>query len=402
MKNYLSIALAITTLAFTSCEDDDENITPDVIEVVAPATYSFERDGENTVSFSGQTARIQMSQEIISEMLDFENATEASLFDMFSNENSPFENESLNTIDKNVKSKVAASADYFGTDAAASAEIKAFFETQLSLQVSEIFPAQMTVASQGIAGQIPDGESTRYINAQGLEYDQIFGKGLTGALMLDQILNNYLSPAVLDNGANRANNDAEILAEGKSYTEMEHKWDEAFGYIYGNAADAANANATIGLDDNFLNRYVGQVDSDDDFEGIAQEIFNAFKLGRAAIVAKNYQVRDEQAAILRAKISELMAVRSVYYLEQGRNFLEAGQLGTAFHDISEGYGFIYSLQFTQNPDTNAPYFTKAEVDGFLSQFTVGDGLWEVTSETLTTMSTAIAARFDFTVEQAGS
>ncbi len=51
--------------------------------------------------------------------------------------------------------------------------------------------------------------------------------------MTDQILNNYLSPAVLDAGDNVTKNDNDILADGKDYTTMEHKWDEAFGYLYG-------------------------------------------------------------------------------------------------------------------------------------------------------------------------
>jgi len=403
MKNYLTIFLAITAIAFTSCEDDDNPVTVEQqIEVVAPATYSFERNGENTVSFSGQTTRIQMAEELVSAMLAFDTTTETTLLDMFSNENDPFALEALNTSDKSIKSKIAASTDYFSQNSATSSEIRAFFESQLNAQISEVFPNQMTAAAVGVAGQIADQESTRYVNAKGLEYDQITTLGLVGALMADQILNNYLSPAVLDPGTNIEDNNAGVLVEGKPYTDMEHKWDEAFGYVYGASPDAENANSTIGLDDSFMNKYIGRVDGDNDFAGIAQDIFNAFKLGRAAIVANDYDLRDAQAEILRIKLSEVIGVRSVYYLQQGKNALEAGNLGTAFHDLSEGYGFIYSLQFTRNPDTNAPYLSRQEVEGILSQFTAGNGLWEITPATLDLISTTIADRFDFTVAQAGS
>ncbi len=405
MKNYYTIALAVTTLAFASCEDDDSNSSVNgsqSTEVVAPATYSFERNGESTVSFSGQTTRIQMSQELVSAMNDFDNATETSLSNMFSNENNPFPNEELNASDKSVKSKVAASTDYFGNNAAASATIKAFFEARLSDQINEVFPAQMTAASVGVAGQIADGESTRYVNAQGFEYNQIVAKSLIGALMVDQALNNYLSTSVLDATTNIEDNDTSVLVEGTTYTNMEHKWDEAFGYVYGNAVDAANANATVGTDDNFLNKYLGRVDGDSDFTGIAQDIFDAFKLGRAAIVAGDYELRDEQAEILRIKLSEVVGIRAVYYLQQGKNAIEANNYGTAFHDLSEGFGFIYSLQFTRNPDTDAPYLSAEEVAEIINTLTVGNGLWEVTPETLDTISETIAARFDFTVAQAGS
>ena len=130
------------------------------------------------------------------------------------------------------------------------------------------------------------------------------------------------------------------------------------------------------------------------------------KLGRAAIVAKDYSVRNEQANILRELVSTVIGVRAVYYLQQGKNALDqpSPDFGGGFHDLSEGYGFIYSLQFTRQPNSDAPYFTKAEVDAFLVDLLDdgANGLWDVTPATLDAISAAIAERFDFTVEQAGS
>ncbi|MGC1516465.1 MAG: DUF4856 domain-containing protein, partial [Maribacter sp.] len=93
-----------------------------------------------------------------------------------------------------------------------------------------------------------------------------------------------------------------------------------------------------------------------------------------------------------------------YYLQQARPSLsqENPAYGTAFHDLSEGYGFIYSLQFTRKPNSNEPYFTKAEVDAFLVDLLDDgpNGLWDVEDETLETMATNIAERFDFTLAAA--
>ena len=220
--------------------------------------------------------------------------------------------------------------------------------------------------------------------------------------MADQMLNNYLGIAVLDAGDNQTNNDNDVLESGKNYTTMEHKWDEAYGYLFGTATSESNPVPTIGDDDSFLNKYLGRVDGDDDFTGIAQEIYDAFKLGRAAIVAKNYTVRDEQAAIIRQKVSEVIAIRAVYYLQQGKSQL-GSSMGGAFHDLSEGFGFVYSLRFTRNPDTSASYFTKSEVDGFIDDLQAGnDGFWSITGTTLDAISQAIADKFDFTVAEAGS
>ncbi|MEL7340807.1 MAG: DUF4856 domain-containing protein, partial [Bacteroidota bacterium] len=349
-KRILPFFIALM-IVLTACDKTPE------ITIDNPATYAFTRDGQSTVSFSGQTDRIKMGGELGSAMKDFDNSTAELLLEMYRNETasgedaSPFADASLNSSTKSIKSKVAASRDFFSTNTVDAAAIKADFETWINAQIDEVFPAQNELAAAGVPGQIADGSSTRYINAKGLEYDQAVVKGLIGALMADQMLNNYLGTAVLDEGTNREDNDAGTVAEGKSYTNMEHKWDEAYGYLYGTSADAASPNATIGADDAFLNKYVGRVEGDDDFAGIADEIYQAFKLGRAAIVAGDYETRDEQADIIREKVSEVIAIRAVYYLIQGKNGLEAAtpDFGAAFHDLSEGYGFIYSLQFTRIP-----------------------------------------------------
>ena len=215
--------------------------------------------------------------------------------------------------------------------------------------------------------------------------------------MVDQILNNYLSSGVLDEASNRSDNDAGIVATDKNYTTMEHKWDEAFGYLYG----LDNAITPELNKDKFLNKYLSRVEGDTDFTGIASDIYNAFKLGRAAIANKDYTTRDAQAEILKEKISEIVGIRAVYYLQQGKNSLSPN-VQDSFHDLSEGLGFVYSLQFTRKPNSNDAYFTKAEVDGFMSTLQAGNGFWDVTEENLDEISNTIAAKFNFTVDQAGS
>jgi hypothetical protein len=382
------------------CETGTEN--PD--EIDNPDSYTFEREGESTVNFGGQTTRLLMGDELLAALTNPENTFET-LNGMYAHEEgeADFEDADLNASDKNIRSKTAASADYFSTNATDQALIRADFEGWIQAQVDEVFPNWGVAAEAGTAGQLPDGESTRYVSGSGLEFNQLFNKGLIGALAADQALNNYLSPAVLDEGDNRANNDAGTPEEGKSYTTMEHKWDEAYGYVYGLNADPSDPNADLGAD-SFLNKYIGRVEGDADFTGIAEEIFQAFKLGRAAIVAGNYEVRDEQADFIREKISEIIGIRAVYYLQQGKAALEqeTPSFGTAFHDLSEGYGFIYSLQFTRKPGADGPYFSKTESEAFLIDLMDDgeNGLWDVEPATLDAIAEAIAERFTFTMEQA--
>ena len=410
MNRYRILAATVLGGLFllSSCGDDD--LSGPVIDL--PESYSFSREGQSTVDFSGQTTRILMGEELISAMLDFDNATAETLLEMYRNETAtggdanPFARADLNAATKSIKSKVAASRDFFFTNTTEASVIKNDFETWINAQVNEVFPARNNLAAEGVAGQLADGTSTRWVNAKGLEYNQAVGKGLIGALMLDQALNNYLGTAVLDEADNRTNNDNEVVADGQVYTTMEHKWDEAFGYVYGTSVDPSNPNATIGEDDSFLNKYVGRVESDADFIGHADDIFQAFKTGRAAIVGKAYDLRDQEAALLRIRLSEVIAIRAVYYLQQGKNGLDQDvpNYGTAFHDLSEGFGFIYSLRFTRRPNSNEPFFTREEVDGFLNDI-YGDlpnGFWDVTPATLDAVSDAIVAKFGFTIAQAGS
>lgn len=427
MRKITYIITVLSTLFFASCSSDDDGIdittcadgvmngdetgidcgggcAPCETAIENPEIYVFFRNGENTVNFSGQTTRIKMGQELLSNFNVPTNSLKK-LKGMFAHEegSDDFEDAFLNASDKSLRSKVAASADYFSTNATDQAMIRTTVDGFISAQVNEVYPNWEVVAAPGTAGQIADGERTRYISGQGLEYNQLFAKSLIGSLMADQMLNNYLSTSVLDEGENVGNNDGGVVEEGKPYTTMEHKWDEAYGYAYGLNTDPSDPNADLGAD-SFLNEYIERAESDDDFSGVADEVFQAFKLGRAAIVAKKYDVRDEQANIIRENISKVIAIRAIYYLQGGKSklSLETPNYGGAFHSLSEAYGFIYSLQFTRNPNTEEPYFSKSETEAFSTSL-LGDGengLWDVTPDTLDAISEAIAARFDFTVAQA--
>ncbi len=383
----------------TPCDTGSENT------IENPATYAFERNGSSTVDFSGQTTRLKMGGEFLSALSDNANTVEQ-LQAMFAHEegNTDFSDADLNASDKSIKSKTAASKDLFGDNATDQAAIRADFDSWISGQVDEVFVNWETTASPGVAGQVPQGERVRYINAQGLEYNQMIAKSLIGALTLDQIVNNYLSPAVLDEGQNREDNDAGRVEEGKSFTTMEHKWDEAYGYLFGLNTDTANPVAGENDGDRFLGSYIGQVAADPDFSDLISASYEAFKLGRAAIVAKDYAVRDEQAAIIKAKLALVPSVRGVFYLQAGKNALAeiVPDYGGGFHALSEAYGFIYSLQFAQDPATGKAYFTKAEVDALLEQLLADgeNGLWNVTPETLDSISEVIATKFGFSVVQA--
>lgn len=406
-KSYSALALIpLLILTLISCKEEGDNNTIVGQTINAPATYRFERNGESSVSYSGQSERLAMGKELNAALLDFGKSAK-SLKEMYANADAngndvnPFTDPNLNASSKSLRSKTAASYTLFNSNTTESVAIRGEFDAWIEAQVNIIFPAESSTAEAGQPGQIADGTAARYVNGQGLEYNQAFAKSLIGALVVDQMLNNYLEIAVLEGETALADNDAGLLVEDQNYTNMEHKWDEAYGYLFGGALDGAAPLASLGGDDDFLNKYLGRVNDDPDFAGIAVEIYNALKLGRAAIVAKNYVLRDQQVAIIKEQISKVVAIRAVYYLQTAKLALLGGEKGTAFHDLSEAYGFIYSLRFTQNHATGSPYFSPMEVRDYLNDM-LGDGVngfWDLQISTLDAVSNSIATRFDFTPAQ---
>ena len=383
MNNITTILRYLFILAFPlfiiSCDSDDEEIA---IEITVPANYEFLRDGVSTVSFSGQTTRLNQVDEIYG-ALNSNTYNETQLDEMFA-DGAGFTDSALNGTGKNVRGKTSAGC------AAGNSATQAQFDAQIADFANNVVPAWSNDASAGIAGKLTDASRSIHVNAKGHEIDQTFVKGLIGGMTLDQIVNNYLQPCQLESGSRKDDNTNGVLSSGKNYTDMEHKWDEAFGYLYGQEEDAKRAD--LGSAPNgkgtTLNKYFKKV-NDSNQPGIAEIVYNAFKKGRAAIVAGDYQVRDAQANIIQIHLSKVIGYKAVDYLNGYMSKMAAGNTADAFHALSEGYGFIMSLQFTNN-GSNAPYFTKAEADAMLAKI---DDFWTVQDSDLTSMVNDIKSKF---------
>jgi hypothetical protein len=399
LNKILLSTLLVTGLTITSCSNDDIAADDQTNNYSVPATYAFERNATTSVDFSGQSSRLLMLEEmgaIIKEAATNGNEVSQSLLSqMYSNTNNAFKDASLNTSGKQLKDKTAASKDYFqlflgGGSTTEKLDVQSLFETQLNLANLASLGA---TASAGIAGVYLDGNSKRLFAANGLEPQQVILKGLMGAVFIDQTVNGYLSKDKLDGGTNKINNTNKIVAEGKTYTDMEHFWDEGYGYIYG--VDGTK----------FWSSYIDQVNADVDFNTVKLDIQLAFRTGRAAIVANDYVTRDAQIDIIKTKLALVPAVRAVYYLQEGKGKLTIDRGAKAFHGLSEAYGFILSLRYTNKPGTDSPYFTKLEVDAMLNSMISGtNGLWDIDklAPKLDILSEQIAARFGFTVAQAAA
>ena len=366
MKNIIfkSMFLSLALFVF-SCDSDNDNNNTNTI--VAPDTYEFTRNGESSVSFSGQTTRLLQAEELY-DALNSSEATETGLDLMFngdSNGSAGFADASLNGTSKIIGSKTAAST------LAGSATTKARFDDMITDFATNVVPNWGSDAGVGQAGAIstPDGAKTYHLNAQGQEIDQLFFKGLIGAFTLDQIVNNYIHPNQLDSGTRIDDNDNDVLSGDNNYTDMEHKWDEGFGYLYGLEGDnLASAGSTPSGSGSLLMKYFKKVNDEGGYEpGIAQTVYDAFIMGRTAIVNKDYALRDQQAAIIKVELSKVIGYYAIHYMNDFVSKLEAGNVAGAHHSISEGWGFLLSLQFTNNGN-DEPFMDKATVEYFLDNY----------------------------------
>ena len=371
MKNliYESMLLSLAIFVF-SCDSDDDNDNQGSNTIVAPSSYEFTRDGASTVSFGGQTTRLTQAEELYS-ALNSNESTASGLDLMFNgdgNGSAGFADESLNGTSKIIGSKTSAST------LAGSAATKQRFDDMISDYAANVVPNWNQDASAGVPGAIstPDGGSTYHLNAAGQELDQLFFKGLIGAFTLDQIVNNYIHPNQLDSGSRIDDNDNDVLSGDNNYTDMEHKWDEGFGYLYGLEGDnLANAGASPSGNGSLLMKYFKKVDEEGGYEpGIGQVVYDAFIMGRTAIVNKDYELRDQQAAIIKVELSKVIGYYAIHYMNDYVAKLEAGNVAKAHHSLSEAWGFLLSLSFTNNGN-DEPFMDRATVEYFLDNY-LGD------------------------------
>jgi len=359
-------------------------VTETVNVLVPPEDYGFTRGGKSTVFYTGQITRLKQATELKSAMNNAA-STKTQLDNMFNN-GSGFTDSSLDGS-KKCGNKTA-------TSPIASATVKPLFDTWITEFAEVVAPAvnSGTSASAGVAGSYTesDGSRTVKINGKGFEFNQVFSKGLIGALQVDQIINQYLSVGKLDSGTAREDNDNGVYGYALpgetelTITKMEHYWDEGFGYLQGLDNQFVPGLADGG-DRAHLNYYLNKINSQGNEDGITKKIYDAFTLGRAAIVAKDYDERDKQAAIVAAELSKVVGYKAFYYIEKGSGYISEGKWAAAHHALSEAYGFILGMQFTKAAD-GEPYMTNSEVNTMLDALAAGNGFWDRTPAELDDMA----------------
>jgi hypothetical protein len=326
MKNLLrnSLLVLATLVVVSACEDNTYEI---------PTTY----DAFENVSYSGQTQRLAM----LTEMTNYLKTSNTSgvvldadkLKAMYAND--------------------AANAGFIGTyDASKQLKSKTLENQQTTFEglmdAIEMASQSTVAAADGTAGvsTSADGEKNYLLNERGVEYTQLIEKGLMGACFYYQATAVYF-------GSGKMDVDNETVEPGEG-TDMEHHWDEAFGYW---GVPQNFPSSTDGLA--FWGKYSNTVDA---VLGTNQKLMDAFLKGRAAITNKDLETRDEAIIEARAEWEHVVAGTAIHYFNDGLE--NTGDFTRRAHALSEAIAFVYSLQF--NPEKS---MTNDQVNEILTAFT---------------------------------
>lgn len=368
---------------FTGCKKDDQpapasGIRPKIDYSTLTASSDYldvfkDKDGNQTVDFSGQTTRQDMLAEMNSLMSSGARGTivdSAKLSNMFANTGSPFTNADLNAAtDKTLKSKTAASFS------AADAETeRQKFEKWFGIVANSSKSAAVAADGQAGVATANNGTSKYLVDATGIEYAQLVQKGLIGAVFFDQMVNVYL-------GTEKMAADNKTIVEGKSYTQLEHHWDEGYGYMTKNGTFPLRVNGVA--QERFLGGYLRQVADSTNF-------FLAFLKGRAAVVNADNTTRDAQIAFIRTASEKAIAMVAVSYLNKTVNGMAADP-AAAMHAFAEGLGFVYSLRYAANAKIN-----KDKSDEYITKLVGSKGFYSLTPAIVNEVKKAIADSFGFT------
>jgi len=289
---------------FSACSKDDDNSGTDY---VIPTVYDFEN-----VNYSGQEQRIAMLSELTTYMKSANVANTALDVDrlkgMYTNSDA---------------------ANWNGTYEA-SKQIKGKTFEQVQETFESLLEDLATASQPGSLGGVvtsADGAKSYLLNENGLEHAQLISKGLMGALLYYQSTSVYF-------GDDKMAGDNVTVTDGKG-TEMEHAWDEAFGYF--------GVPKTFPSDTEPVYFWGDYCNDRNALMGTNKPVMDAFLKGRAAISNNDIATRDLAIEEARTAWERVIVGTALHYLNG--SISDFDDVALKGHQLSEAVGFIYSLQF---------------------------------------------------------
>jgi hypothetical protein len=327
-----------------------------------PTTYSFtDASGNTTVNYSGQTERLNQLREMVI-LMKSAIASSISADDlkaMFANTGGDGNGNFSFTSAKQLKDKC------FAVD-------QALFETWMDkLALASI--SYSSQAADGQAGVLTSGTSTYLFDENGKEYLQLIEKGLMGAVFMNQALNVYFVEEI-----NVDNTTAVDAVNGKYYTEMEHHFDEAFGY-FGVGIDFPT---TIPAD--FWGKYCNNQNATLNSNA---DMMSNFRKGRAAISNKYLTDRDKAITAISKEWEEISAFQAKKYLQDAISFF-GNDDAKYLHALSEAYAFSWNLRYAPEATRR---FTPTSHTSLMNLYK--SNFWEMTVADLNAIIAELDAKY---------
>ena len=350
MKKMLQtiIYMLALSIVFHACSEDPASNDGDSDSTTAPTTYEFyDADENSTVVYSGQVVR----NLLITDIKSLVSEDPSLLVGMYQNSEanqarSIASASGLSTVQttygdvssSNLSGKIASTGDGYGIDDC----VVAGYGMEPDVLVNAWF----------------DAAASGSYSSDGLDIGQMTQKGLMGLVSYYQGTSKYLG-LVLDK-------DNTTPGEGNFYTDMEHYWDESFGYFgasrtYNTLADDNARKSSSDTDGNGTIDYMTEYNfdwatyaakrdiacatagctSDADFTG---DIMGAYIEGRTLI--HNEGALDDitaQRLIIQNSWEKLVAANVIHYANDVASKIESGS--GILHSWAEMRAFSMALQY---------------------------------------------------------
>lgn len=341
-KNRILLLLVLLMGFTTACKKNDDDApapssakgkrttTIDYSTLTSTTSYRtafVDESGDTTVNRNDGRARLRMFRALaayISTAASTNTAIDSTIMsNMFANKNAPFTGiyADLNGLDMSIKEATAFSKSN-------QEDVHDYLEYAFGRMAhTSQFTGQ--TASKGTPGK----NGTYLVDANGIEWAQIIQKALIGAYHLD-----YIGNVLLNKGLNADN---QHLVTGKKYTQLEHNWDEAYGFFtmndmyYNGATDPTSPKIST---EYYLGSYAWEYNK----AGFGK-LHAAFLKGRAAIHNNDMDEVRAQARIIRNILETAIGGAANGYM--GKASDASATEASRAHAYGEGNGFAYSTRF---------------------------------------------------------
>jgi hypothetical protein len=356
-KRFRTVLYSMLIAQSVACTKEDGETSDSL-----PDRYNFEN-----VNFTGQSQRISMLYEILAETKKAasETVSGVKLAQMYSNAFNPFADHALNTSGVQLRDQTYTS------------DVSAFDHYLIQIgETSEHYATTVTGPNQAGTVQSLISIFTKYsVDSNGVQYDQVFKNQLMGAVFYRKVMDELLSKSRLDAADNTS-------AEPGEGTEMQHLWDEAFGY-WGGTTELTLKNYDS-LDHAGKVYFWAHYTSKGKAIDLPEKMLNGFIKGRDAINRKEYAARDQAADELKKNFELVVACTYVSYLNQAIHYY--GDYATRCHTLSESFGWMMSLKYYTSKT-----IVQSDFDDIVSAYYV-DGRLSIAHFTVSEL-TAIRDRF---------